>query len=310
MDLYLHLGPHLTGVSALHRWLEAGRTRLADRGVALWLKGETRDGRFSGLFAAPQAVDLACERRGQRSCGVIRLRLADLVRAGMDRLVVSDPDLLGPPQAARPSAGRYPHVDERLLRLAPAIGPLCRRVGLALRSYADLAEDMAALQLWLTGRWPASVDLSAEGILRRRWPGIVAEIRRALPGAEVALWSYERLADRPEAQLARLTGDPAIADGLPQPAAPGPGAVPDLPALRKRLRFLGRPGLAEALGPGDGRWQPLDPHTRLRVEAAYARDLDRLGPMLTGASRAPQPTPDPPPDERTAAHDRQETRSF
>ncbi len=275
MDVILHVGAHRTGTTTLQRFLAANRAALAGHGIAVWGPERTRDGLFSGLVKAPHRITLEDERRGRRSCGMIRVELQRLADRGIGTLIVSEENMIGSMENNIFNRRLYPHAGERLERFFDGFGAQTVRVALGVRSY-DRAWA-SALGYFLKAGFPLPEDAGIRALAEQpgRWRHVVRRIAQVFPAAKLAVWPFEALVGLPEVQLAALLGRP-----LPGPFAATRewhNAGPSRAALHGLLAGAGAPPAALArIGAGPGAWHPFTPGETAMMRAAYAQDLGWL----------------------------------
>jgi hypothetical protein len=243
----VHIGAHKTATTHLQDTLEAIRPILAQRGL------DAIDHR-AFRRAGQKFVSLRNWRvwAGGRFLRQAFLACLEPLRAGPDRLILSEENFLGFPRSAvaeRP----YRSAPLRLRALAAvgATAPLhlfltIRRMDSFLPSaYAQVLRDHPpkARLAGLTRRWSEAPP---------RWTDIVRRIRQAVPGAALTVWRYEDYPAHRGEILDALCGTPI-------------DALPDIPRPEATMRPSAAAILAaEALDPA----MPLGDWRR-RVEALY-----------------------------------------
>ncbi len=273
MDITLHLGAHRTGATTLQRFLAGNAAILGGDGVVAWTPPRTRRGLFSGLVRRPDAISLPLERTGRRSLGVIAVQVAQLERAGMLRLIVSEQNMLGTAEECLRCERPYPWASERLQRFVPAFHARCDRVVLTIRSYDRFWSSLSAQGI-LSG-WPVPDAARLDRLVTqpRRWRRVIEEIAAALPRAQVFVIPFEAMTGVPERQLAVLTGQ-----SLPTGQAarmtgardwlcrsPSPDTISEILADRGHFELV--------RVSSDDRWTPFDDNQHATLVAQYAEDL-------------------------------------
>lgn len=135
MDVILHVGAHLTGVSTFCTYLERHRWPLASHGLAIWTPSDTRHGLFDGLTLKSGLPGVA--HRRARGAGRVSLRSTLLERAQVKELLVVEPAMIGSVGDNIASERLYPAIGERAARMAHAFGGRVARVVLTIRAFED-----------------------------------------------------------------------------------------------------------------------------------------------------------------------------
>lgn len=152
---------------------------------------------------------------------------------------------------------------------------------LCVRRYDTFLASAYGEGLWRHRSRPFLSDLP-----QRRWPDVVSDLQRALPGVPVHLWCYEDYREHAHA-VAQYYADGAIeAFGAPPVEHPKSGfsgrAVAEMAQFSAR-----RPRKAEVLalrarypiGPDAPRFDPWTPAQREQMREMYEEDLLRLAGM-------------------------------
>lgn len=271
MDIILHLGAHRTGTTALHSYLRGNRAALARLKLALWDPDVLHRGLAAGMMGPVAAPNPALAARVLRSVGRIAVRLAQLDRDGVDRLLITDPAMIGSLRENLDRSQLYPDLMPRLSRFGDVLGPRCSRVVLVIRSYDDYWASAMAETLPMGLPLPDEARLERLVTQPRRWRRLATEIATTFPRAEILVCPYEVLAGRLDLLLAETLGEPF-------PLLPG--AVqrlhkrPSRDMLRQVLRDCRIP--LGAIDAGPTPWQPFQPWHIEILRAQYAGDLDWL----------------------------------
>lgn len=270
VDVCLHIGAHRTATTTLQRVLGGNRPRLSAGGVAYWGPRRTRGGLFSGLMTDPGHVLPWQVRRQGRTAGLIRLEIERLRQAGLQSLIVSEENMIGPLRATVDGAMLYPQAADRLARFAPGFDTACTRVGLSIRCYDAFWTSALAFRLARGGPAPTPALRAALVDQPRRWRHVIEEACAAFPGSEIVVWTYEARGARPAATVAAFLGRDLALSGARDRhnAAPAPEDLGRVMADRGE-----DPGLITTAA---GRFMPFDAGQRAALRAQYAEDLHWL----------------------------------
>ncbi|MEY8841023.1 hypothetical protein AB9K41_18505, partial [Cribrihabitans sp. XS_ASV171] len=226
-------------------------------GTGFWGPYRTRAGLFRGLGEG--------ERPHRRAVGRVQLNLRGSERRGIERLVVSEENILGAMRVNLREAMLYPQAAERVARHARAFGPALTDIVLNIRSPELYWASVMGFALARGYGIPDAAFLDRIAHDRRSWREVIAEIACAAPGARLWVLPFETFAGRPEAQLAAITGRPA-----PKTHSRGwCNRTPRLPQLRETVVAE----IAAALPEGEGRWMPFDAGQVATLRERYADDL-------------------------------------
>jgi hypothetical protein len=267
MDVILHVGAHLSGVSTLASYLNRNRRPLQAQGLAVWTSEHSRKGLFDGLMLKSGLHGV--ERRRVRGAGRVRLRAAMLERAQVKDLMVLEPAMLGSMADNLATERLYPAAGERVARFVHAFGGRVKRVVIGMRALEDYWGGALAHGLRMGRSLPDEAQLERLVTQPRSWRKVVMDLACAAPGAEILVVPYERLGTRPETMLGYAV------DGRFAPPTNlrlnGLAQVPKLPELRDILRDRGDTGAA--LPQGSGRWHPFDAFKVDILREIYVEDL-------------------------------------
>ncbi|WP_308915270.1 hypothetical protein [Jannaschia sp. LMIT008] len=224
MQIILNLGAHLCMAPALHRAFARDRPALLAAGVHVWTHAQTRGGTLDGV-TGPQGIrTLRRLHKTARTRARVALRCEAAARAGARRLIVSDPDLLGPLSEGAGQGILYGAAGERLDRLRLAI-PDPDVIHLAIRPLPD----------W----WEAAEDRLADRAIPRSgmrgrpdrgWRHLIGEVSRAFPDARIDVWTQGGDPRSAAAAFQRMTGlAPSAGSGLAGGVAEPPSSADRLP---------------------------------------------------------------------------------
>ncbi|MBO9473598.1 hypothetical protein J7413_08615 [Shimia sp. R10_1] len=267
MDVILHVGAHLSGVSTLASYLNRNRRSLQANGLAVWTTEHTRKGLFDGVTLRSGLHGV--ERRRARGAGRVRLRAAMLERDKVKDLMVLEPDMLGSLTNNLTSERLYPAAGERVARFVHAFGGRVKRVIIGMRALEDYWGGALAHGLRQGHALPDAAKLERLVTQPRSWRKVVMDLACAAPDAEILVIPYERLGARPEVVLGY-----AVSGRFEAPTnfrLNGLAQVPKLPELREILQD--RRETPDALPNGMGRWHPFDAFKVDILREIYVEDL-------------------------------------
>jgi hypothetical protein len=263
MDFTLHIGAHRTATTTLQRYLAEQKAALAQRGVAVWGPPHTRDGRLAGLLGDPGHVSTQRAALARRSGNRVRLAHQMLADTGHTRMILSEENLLGSLRENLGLGVLYPTAARRLVRLAEAI-----------RSHESYWPSVIAHMLRRGFSMPDAEVLAHVSYVPRSWRDVIEDVAETFPGAEILVWSYERMGGLPHVAARALTGVPLAVPTRPLHL----NASPSAEALRSALVFSDCD--ASVIHAEGARFVPFSPSQRRGLRAAYADDIAWL---TTGA---------------------------
>ena len=272
MDVILHIGAHRTGTTSLQSYLQAHRAALLAQGCLALGPQVLRKGDFQGLFrhdARRAAVALA-------QCNLNR-DLDRAAEAGLQRLLLSEENLIGHPRKMLASGLLYPDLEPLLRRLGPRMRLRVTRVGLGIRDYAEFWSSLAAFGIHYGVHRPQAGqgDLWCEQCLEggHGWPDHIATLLRLFPRASVLVWRAEYAAGDPAYVLRHLVR------GLHDLPEEAPHLNARRPTAELRAALTAKGALkAAALIEGD-HYSPFTPAASARMTARYHDDLARIAGM-------------------------------
>ncbi|RKF14918.1 hypothetical protein D6850_08605 [Roseovarius spongiae] len=267
MDIILHLGAHRTASTSFQLYMRRNRRALGAAGIAFWGPRQTRNGLLNGAISTPGTMPAA--RQLRRARGRIALQVYKLREAGMQRLVLSDENLIGSPRRNIRDMRLYPAAGERMARYREALGGRIARVVLSIRAQDAYWTSLLAYSIPRGGALPDSARLKRIAQEPRSWRDVITDLACALPGTELCVLPHEAFASRPERKLAAMCAMDA----------------PPLCAAREWLNRSPRPDELRALlaergeapqldaAPGDAQWTPFNPAQKAAMRESYADDI-------------------------------------
>lgn len=185
----LHLGAHRTGTTALQRMLLSRPRLLAGKGIRVWGPQTLRDADWAALFA----------------------------KAGADRVVLSDENLIGTMFGNFADAGLYPRAAARMLDLAARLPVAPAEIVVGIRDYADYWAS-AYTHLAVNQKMPPfNPFMLAKECETAGWTRMLQDIRAAFPATRLRVWCYSADPAAVPGVCAAILG-PQLAQRLPAPA--------------------------------------------------------------------------------------------
>jgi hypothetical protein len=269
MDIILHVGAHRTGSTSFQHYLRGNRARLFAQGTALWEPDMLRRGLFDGLFAKPRMQNGRDLQR--RAMGRVRLHAAQAKRAGAQRLLVSEENMIGAPRACLRAGLLYPAIGERMARLDAAFEGRISRVVMSIRAQDLWWSSVAAYGVGRGHALPDAPRIELLAAAPRSWRDVITDMACALPEAEIKVLPFEQFVGQADKMLTEATDLPA-----PQHYAESwLNRSPDVAKLRAKMIENGM-SLAELpahLTLREGRWNPFDAAQAAALREAYADDM-------------------------------------
>lgn len=269
LEVILHIGAHRTATRSFQLILHRNRQALSQSGIAFWGPERTRGGLMSGLLKGTRTHTPDVQAEQARNAGLILVEMARLQRAGTRQLLVSEENILGSLRGNFQVSMLYPGARQRLARFASAFGSDCRRIGLSIRPYQDYWASALAHAIPRGLAAPDEGDLDRLVTQPRSWRRVIEDVAAAFPGVEIAVWEFDRLKARPQAQMRLLTG----AGGAFLRAGIHANAAPDRAELRRALIERGKTAAAAMVPAGSGPYQPFAAHHMDALQAQYHDDL-------------------------------------
>jgi hypothetical protein len=264
MEILLHVGAHRTATTTLQRMLGQSGVALQQSGLAYWGPKRCRGGLFDGLYGPGAALP---PRRPGRAVRRIALQANMAAAMGAAMLFVSEENMLGTMRRNAEAQTLYPDAGARVAGFAAGFAGHGLTIGLSLRCYDAYWASVLGWRMRRGGPLPRPTLCDRLVTQPRRWRDVVADLARTVPGARVAVWTHEAMAERPDALVSRLTGCRLALSGMQDRH----NATPSLADLRGYLEDIGAdPALARGAA---GRFMPFDADQRRAMRDQYAEDL-------------------------------------
>jgi len=292
MELILHLGAHRTGTTALQKALTRRRQALSACGIAVWGPGAVREMTAGAVLgrAVTGAGDTAADHARLQAARRVLHRLYMEGERGIDRVILSDENLIGTMPDNIREAVLYPHAGAHALALASVLPRAPSVIYLSVRGYADYWAS-AYVYSALRRRLPDFADVGPDVVAGKRgWVQVVADIRGAFPGVPIRVWIYSGT----KTALGRLAADmlgPGRS-GLPRILPDRRNERPGKAAFARAMDLRGtKTGVsptaalesAQAEVPDDAHpYMPFRRHARRLLRTRYATDLAALAGGCVG----------------------------
>ncbi|WP_143515424.1 hypothetical protein [Pseudooctadecabacter jejudonensis] len=234
------------------------------------------------MIRHPENITLIDEKRAHRSVGRIRLEINRLARLGQCNLLISEENLIGSIRRNIREKSLYPMADERLLRFVPAFAGHTLQIGMCIRSYENFWASSLSHAVKRGARMPTKDDLDLLTTQPRRWRTLVRDIRAVFPHADIFVFPFERLANRPADVVEMFC--PGTVDLMSKDTIHRNCAL-DVDGLNEILRLRGEAGLRGKAQMTDNRWMPFDEDQCAVLRAEYRRDLMWLEAGADGLAR-------------------------
>ncbi len=265
MDIILHVGAHRTATTSFQHYLRAHSRAILDSGTGFWGPWRTRKGLFSGLFRGPG--DAMRHVSPDRVKGRIALQLAKSRDSGLDRLVITDENMIGTSRHCLKSTRLFPAAGDRMARYNAAFDGRITRILLTVRSPEMWWSSAAAYAINRGHPVPSQFNLDKIAQSTRSWRDVIIDMACAMPEARIKVTTFEETAGRPDLLLAHATGVAAPKDAETR----WMNRAPDVPALRRLLAARGES--PDLLPDVTGRWQPFSETRAAEMRETYADDL-------------------------------------
>lgn len=282
MEILLHLGAHRCASTTFQTYLWNNRIKLTGQGLTAWTPKRTRDGLMRGMIRHPALISVQDERHAMHSIGRLRVEMARLRNARQKALLIAEENLIGSMRNNILDTRLYPLVNERLMRFEPVFGDQRLTIALCVRSYEGLWTSTLVNLISSGWRLP-SQELSDHLTTQpRRWRTLVRDIAAVFPDANIIVWPFEQMANRPEAQLRSMWGQDF--HGL-ENAQLWRNRGANLVQLNTALALRGEPAISEGLVDAGTRWSPFNEDQIAVLRAEYRRDLAWLKAGAEGLAR-------------------------
>lgn len=179
-QLVLHLGAHKTATTSIQQALETQRAALNSRGTALILPRDLRRG------------GTGSEGDNHGDVPSLATQLLDFSRRDrIQRIVVSEENLIGSSGQNLARKSLYPNITRRLERLPKALNHPNVTILFSLRDYGPFVSSSATTAIRRGKTFDADALRTAFLVLHRTWLDVVCDLGALYPAANLRLWRYE-----------------------------------------------------------------------------------------------------------------------
>ncbi|MGJ8625745.1 MAG: hypothetical protein ACSHXB_02190 [Sulfitobacter sp.] len=279
MEIILHIGAHRSGTTTFQQFMRTQQTALAARSVGFWGPVRTRKSIFPGLFPPPGGL-----RDHRRAEGRVQMHLAQTRQAGVQKLLVSDENMIGSSLQCLRVGALYPAIGDRMARISAAFGGQVTRVVMTIRAQDLWWASAAAFTVARGHQVPTREQREKIAINARTWRDVITDVACAVPYAELLISPFEQSNGNPQTLFKAATGLEIAADATP------PWLNRSLTARTLR-GVLAEQGNDPSLIPDEAqRWQPFGAEQAAQLRENYADDLHWL---IAGADGLATLTEDP-----------------
>lgn len=290
MKVSLHIGAHKTATTFLQSALVRNAEALLAEGSGVLPLTELRAEVTKPL--RPREDDPKRDFRRARAEACLGAHLA---RSDIDRLVLSDENLLGEPAEIVARGALYSDAQARLSALAPFLEGHEVTVFFALRNLGDFSRSIYCEALrWMTGEFiPAAQHRATWKEPEHSWVPVVEAIRASFPDANVVLWPHKLLrlhAALPLSAIADVDGMAWQMDKVFKRHSLGEAAVRRLMEVGAQEGTDAMRNLAKSIKQKDSRspgerpypmWTPDETKQFMRRFNKDLRNLRAFGPEIT-----------------------------
>ena len=275
MDVILHIGAHRTATTAFQQYMHDNAEWLAASGTGFWGPEHTRAGVFSGMYEMRPGVGNTRKMGAELVAEMLRVE----TDKGVQRLIISDENLMGSVRQNIRDELLYPAVATRITHAMTVLGGRVRQIVIAPRSLETYWCSALAYGVGRGAPVPSRAKLTRIAASRRTWRDVIMDIADAAPAPVLTVTLFEKISTRPDEMLSAMG-----IEAVPKAVRRGPVNVsPDLPQLRRVLRDRGADHTA--LPFGMGRWNPFTNAEHDALREHYADDMMWLTAGASGVAK-------------------------
>lgn len=274
MDVILHLGAHATASTSFQHYMRSSLPRLASQGVGLWTPSDEVDA------AGPNTSGLTPDQQLIQARDRVVANLDHAQAQGVQKLVISDANVIGTPQQLLREGRLYSGIGERMARYTEVFGGRLTRIILSIRSQHHFWSSIASQAVAEGHCLPTVQELAQVASHQRGWRDVITDLACAVSGTDIQIHPFEVFGSLPEHALSAMTG---VQNPPTKNAREWLNRSPGRSELRAILTKRGEdPDLVPV---GDGRWQPFDRDQTRMLREAYADDLFWLRAGASGLAK-------------------------
>ncbi|MGJ8616084.1 MAG: hypothetical protein ACSHWS_04525 [Sulfitobacter sp.] len=265
MDIILHIGAHRSGTTTFQQYVRNHIAQLEMQSIGFWGPGRTRKSIFPGLFR-----HLALAKEIRRAEGRVQMRLARARQSGVEKLLVSDENMIGSARHCLRQGALYPAIGDRMARISSAFGGQITRVVMTIRAQDLWWASAAAFTVARGHAVPSSAQREQIATSARSWRDVITDLACAVPDAELRIMAFEQSANSPHVLLKAATGWDAPMD------AHAPWLNRSLTGRDLRHIVMEQGADASQIPDTLKRWQPFSEIQTAQMRENYADDLHWL----------------------------------
>lgn len=280
MTIHLHLGAHKTASTHLQAVMRKNAAQLTAAGVHYADPASLRALLGAGQRAAEAMAPLPSLRTT-----IAKQRLRRLTTGSPGLLIAADENTLGHCAHMVEAGMLYPSARQRLSLWRPISRRRDVICFLAIRDYPEFFSGVHVQSIRDNVFQPLTATaMERLAALPRRWPDLIADIRRTLPRARIVIWRFEDYKPL-RAQLAdRITGVSGLRaverKSMQTPSRDAMAALSALASANPDGR-IGRGAFEQVLrdhpiASGNPRYAPWSSDQMTAMRATYAEDIAAL----------------------------------
>jgi hypothetical protein len=197
MKISLHLGAHKTASTFIQEVLERHAPQLLERRILALPMMKTRKNLTKYLTIRTDIIESTMAKRRASAIGYVNEHCA---RTDVDRIILTDENMIGEPEEMVQTTRLYPTAAQRLTRLAPLLEGHEVEIFLAIRHLGHYSRSIYCENLrWIKGPFvPVEEYKSAWLEGDQTWQDLVGVIRTIFPAARITLWNHHLINPAPE----------------------------------------------------------------------------------------------------------------
>ncbi|MGJ8544771.1 MAG: hypothetical protein ACSHWZ_04945 [Sulfitobacter sp.] len=283
MEIILHIGAHRTGTTSFQYYVRDNMHLLQRQYIGFWGPFRTRKGLFAGLYTGP--AEEKWRNQQARATGRVKLQTNVTRQQGLQRLLVSDENMMGTPRECMRSAALYPGIGERMARVSAGFENSVTRIVLSIRSQELWWASLASMTVSRGHPLPGPQRFAAIAERSRSWRDVITDLACAVPRAQIMVVPFELTGGKPEQMFNHTMNCVAPVNRKARWMNRSPSAAALNTLLAERSES------APELPGGEGRWTPFSPEQAARLRETYADDIMWLASGADGLAQLTGNTP-------------------